>query len=100
MGAGHFFDTCERTIEEISAWKFKDFRGQGMGLREEPVDVDDHLCDCFRYVATAFPEASAREKPKKPPSISDWKIARQKRIGRELRRAATAPEENFDEDYL
>ena len=95
-----FFDTCERTIEEISAWKFKDFRGQGMGLREEPVDVDDHLCDCFRYIATSFPEASVREKPKKPPTIGDWKIARQKRIGRELRRAATAPEENFDEDYI
>ena len=62
--------------------------------------MDDHLCDCFRYVATSFPEASVVEKPKKMASITDWKIARQKRIGRQLRRAAMAPEEDFGDEYL
>lgn len=93
-----FFETCERSIEEVSAWKFKDFRGEGLGLREEPVDVDDHLCDCFRYVATGFPEASVEVKPKKEPTQADWQIARKKRIGRELRRAAVARDMGYEEE--
>jgi len=71
-----------------------------MGLREDPVDVDDHLCDCFRYVATGFPEATVAGEPRKIDVVTDFRIARQKRIGRELQRAAMAPEEDYRDDYV
>ena len=96
-----FFETCERSIEEVSAWRFKDFRGGGLGLREEPVDVDDHLCDCFRYVATSFPQASRVVKPKPVPSVSEWRIARLKRMYRGAVRAARARyQDDSEEDYV
>src|SRR5439155_509628 len=99
-----FFETCERSIEEISAWRFKDFRGAGLGLREEPVDVDDHLCDCFRYVATGYPEASRPEKKPKPsPSVEEWRAARVKRLYKEAVRAAMARQREVwddSEDYV
>jgi hypothetical protein len=96
-----FLESCERSVEEISSWKFKDFRGAGLGLREEPVDVDDHLCDCFRYVATSFPEASRVAKPKKVFTAADWRIARQKRLLREaIEEAQARNQPRWDEDYI
>jgi hypothetical protein len=96
-----FFETCERSVEEVSAWRFKDFRGQGLGLREEPVDVDDHLCDCFRYVATCYPEASpVPKKLKPPPTVAEWRAARVKRLYREAVRRAQSRYQDDSEDYV
>jgi hypothetical protein len=96
-----FFETCERSIEEVSAWRFKDFRGAGLGLREEPVDVDDHLCDCFRYVATSFPEPSKVIKPKPVLSTDDWRNRRHWRLIRQSIRAAIERQKGYtEEDYV
>ncbi len=96
-----FFETCEQSIEEISSWRFKDFRGEGLGLREEPVDVADHLCDCFRYMATSFPQASrAKKLPKPIPTVAEWRAARMKRLFKEAVRAATTRYEDDSEDYV
>lgn len=83
-----FFDLCERTIEEVSSWKFKEYAIASLGLREEPVDHDDHLCDTLRYVATSFPEPTEGEKKVIERTASDLQIIRKKRMGAALRKAA------------
>lgn len=82
-----FFDVCERAAEAISSWKFKDFKGSGLGLREDPVDVDDHHPDAFRYMATSFPEPTIETQVIDEPTAAVVQIAHKKAIGRELRKA-------------
>lgn len=89
-------ENCERTIDEVSAWKFKEFKGEGLGLREEPVDFDDHLPDCLRYIALSFPEPSIEAKPFRQASVQEWRIRRQKIAGTAIRRAA-AENDPFDD---
>jgi hypothetical protein len=85
----YFFENCERTIECVSSWRFKDFRGDGLGLREEPVDFDDHLPDCVRYTVLTFTEPSKRPKMEKPLDIGKWQRDRNKALWREASAAAT-----------
>lgn len=90
-----FFDTLELTTEAMSSWKFKEFKQPGLGLREEPVDVNDHLCDCARYTATAFPEPSREAKPRRDPTPAEWQVKRKREIGRVIREQAKDPEGGF-----
>lgn len=94
----YFFRSCEQTISQVSAWRFKDFRGDGMGLREEPVDVDDHLCDCIRYVAMSFPEASEAVKVPRIPDRDEWSLLRQKRLSKQIFKRAQEGERR-EPDY-
>lgn len=81
-----FFNTLERTAECVSKWKFKEFAHEVYGLKEEPVEKDDHLPDCLRYTALSFPEPTVQDEPAKEPTRAEWRIERQKAIGREVRR--------------
>src|SRR6266850_1812638 len=89
LGSPHwfFFDSLERTAECMSKWRFKEHATEALGLREEPVDVDDHLPDCARYISTAFVEPSVDHRPKPEPTHREWQVERKKRIGREIRRS-------------
>jgi len=86
-----FFDTCERTIERVSSWKFKEYASDSLGLREEPEEFEDHLPDCLRYVATSFPEVSMPVKPKQiEPTRGEWQRAHLRDLVRHYQRAAAA----------
>lgn len=91
-----FFASCRKTTEAVSSWRYKDHRGAGLGLREEPVDVNDHLPDCLRYVCTAFPEAPARPHPKREPTIGEWQSRRMKDNWRAVVSNATTPKQTGD----
>jgi hypothetical protein len=54
-------------------------------------------------VATGFPDASKAEESRKKDVVMDFRIAKQKRIGRELRLAAVAAwdgGEDYGDDYV
>jgi len=100
-----FFKSCERSIEEVSSWKFKEFRGYGLGLREAPVDVDDHLCDCFRYVAMSFPEPSVTKEQAVEQSAPEKQRVRKRECMKVLRTLASQShdlpnQEVRDEEYI
>lgn len=94
-----FFDTLERTAECCSKWKFKEPTDADVQPQtEKPVDIEDHLPDCFRYVAMSFPEASVDERAKPEPTHRDWQIERKKAIGRQIRREVREEQERDDLD--
>lgn len=48
------FRNLQSTIREISNWKWKELR-PGVNAKEEPQDLNNHLCDCLKYlIATRF----------------------------------------------
>jgi hypothetical protein len=92
-----FFDTLERTAACCSAWRFPDVRETGvLAPSEKPIERDDHLPDCLRYIATSFPEPSMAEKPRKEPTIAEWQIARRKQHYRAAVQAALPPSPKDD----
>lgn len=95
-----FFQSCERSIDCVSSWRFKEFRQEDKGLREEPVDVEDHLCDTARYVATYFPEPTVEARPEpKDPTAGEVQVRRLKRIGRAIRARVREESQPDNEDY-
>lgn len=86
-----FFKSCEETVDAISSWKYKEHGQAQMGLREEPVDVNDHLPDCLRYATSSMPEASPRMRPVKEPTPADWQIERRKMHWKHVVRNLTQP---------
>lgn len=45
------FRSCENTIREIENWKWRKLKpGVYKNQPDEPMDKDDHLCDCIRYI--------------------------------------------------
>ncbi len=93
-----FMRSCRETISAVSSWRYKEYKQADLGLREEPVDFDDHLPDCLRYVCTAFPEGPERRVPRHEPTRAEWQIARKKRMYRDAVRAVTSP--RLDADYV
>src|SRR2546422_460497 len=70
-----FFNTLERTAECCSSWRFPDVRETGvLAPSEKPIERNDHLPDCLRYIATSFPEPSIAEKVRREPTAADWQI--------------------------
>lgn len=54
------FDTCSNLIEELSQYRYKELpHGQAgkANEKEEPVKVNDHAADAFRYLVMSRPEA-------------------------------------------
>lgn len=93
-----FMESCEQTIEHVSSWSFKKFRGQGLGLREEPVDVDDHLPDCVRYTVLRFTEPSKRpERKLEAPTPQKFQSDRLRAAWKQAMKEATA--ERTQPDY-
>lgn len=80
-----FWNTCERSIEACSSWKFKEFKEAQLGLREEPVDVDDHLPDVTRYVSASFPDPSIESGVVREYTMAERRVERQKAHGRLVR---------------
>jgi hypothetical protein len=56
---------CVETIKQICNWKWKEQKlGSPKNAPEEPVDKDNHLCDCVNYLIGNL-EGTATEDPKK-----------------------------------
>lgn len=83
-----FFVTCEGTIEDVSAWRFKEYAVESLGLREEPVDVNDHRPDCLRYICVSLPEPSVGDKVPVVVTPSQHRALRVARLSRMVRRQA------------
>lgn len=92
-----FAASCRKTIEAVSSWRYKEYRQGDLGLREEPVDFNDHLPDCLRYVCTAFPEAPARPRPKRDLTVGEWQSRRLRDNWRQVAKNAT--EQRREADY-
>ena len=48
------FKNCENTIREVENWKWRKLRpGIDRNAPEEPVDKNEHTCDCLRYLMSS-----------------------------------------------
>ena len=72
------FKNCENTIREVENWKWRKVKiGQEKNQPEEPTDVNDHTCDCLRYLLNSRPQSSELPKEKEPSENSAWHKAQE-----------------------
>lgn len=58
------FSTCVNLIDEISKYRYAELTPARQGKineKEEPMKVDDHACDAFRYLIMTRPESSPKK---------------------------------------
>jgi phage terminase large subunit len=63
----YIFNTCTNLIDELSKYRYKELRHSQTGKvndKEEPMKVNDHLCDSLRYLVMSRPA---------PPDVKDEK---------------------------
>lgn len=64
------FKNCVETIEEMSMYRY-DEAAQDKEAKEQPVKLNDHLCDAMRYALYSFKPVDSRREFKAPQPIAD-----------------------------
>jgi phage terminase large subunit len=59
----YVFNTCVNLIDEVSKYRYPELPVNQQGKKaekENPVKVDDHLCDALRYLVMGLPDAPSK----------------------------------------
>lgn len=60
---------CSKTIEEFERYRWKQQRVEGLNLKDEPEDADDHCIDALRYIIN-YQKVESSQKRTLPGSVA------------------------------
>lgn len=79
------FKNCVNTLREVENWKWRRIKpGVQSDQPEEPVNKDDHTCDCLRYLLMSRMQATEFKTEKELGLISPWAKAQELKKRREV----------------
>lgn len=79
------FKNCVNTLREVENWKWRKLKpGVESNKSEEPVNKDDHCCDCLRYMVMSRMTATDLKTEKELGLVSPWAKAQELKKRREV----------------